>query len=133
MQVVDATFYKNDIDQQYLLLYLNTRKVEPWGDDWNDVPFEHNAGIVYDKFVTHKLHVLVREDVVVSSATDDYINSPWSVQTLMEQKKPLFNFTLGEQSVNIIIGEELDLNILTMSNGFITLRKDREGEFHAMG
>jgi len=23
-----------------------------WGDDWNDVPYEHNAGRVYDEFIS---------------------------------------------------------------------------------
>jgi len=23
-----------------------------WGDDWNDVPYQHNAGRVYDKFIS---------------------------------------------------------------------------------
>ena len=22
-----------------------------WGDDWNDFPYEHNAGCVYDEYI----------------------------------------------------------------------------------
>ena len=28
-----------------------------WGDDWNDVPYEHNAGTVYDEFIMRKRKV----------------------------------------------------------------------------
>ena len=24
---------------------------KPWGDDWDDAPYQHNAGRVYEKFI----------------------------------------------------------------------------------
>jgi hypothetical protein len=36
-----------------------------WGDDWNDTPYEHNAGTVYDEYVDKIVDVYFDFDVVI--------------------------------------------------------------------
>jgi len=38
-------------------LYLGENG-EQWGDDWNDAPYQSNAGKVYDKFVQHYFDIV---------------------------------------------------------------------------
>jgi len=40
--------------------YLGKDDLETWyGDDWNDVPYEHNAGVVYDRFISDTTFLFV--------------------------------------------------------------------------
>lgn len=51
------------------------------GDDWNDRPYEHNAGTVYDKYITEHIDVVFPFDCYVLDAASDYCyqgNSPFS-------------------------------------------------------
>ena len=44
-----------------------------YGDDWDDVPYEHNAGLVYDKFVkgtAAQYTSLQAKDGIIFYATD---------------------------------------------------------------
>ena len=42
-----------------------------WGDDWNDRPYEHNAGIVYDRFIKSTADVFVDLDLAVLVPEDE--------------------------------------------------------------
>jgi len=68
--------------------YFTTKELgEQWGDDWNDVPYEHNAGIPYmwrnarDKPQWHIFKLAFDSD---SALPDDWCgsNSPYSVQAI---------------------------------------------------
>lgn len=63
-------FYLGDIDLGY------------WtGDDWDDAPYEHNAGTVYEEYVSGVLDVCFPYDWEVYEPADDYSysgNSPYS-------------------------------------------------------
>lgn len=48
---------------------------EQWGDDWNDAPYEHNAGWPYDKIRTEEHTVLKVPFAVVSENCNG--NSHW--------------------------------------------------------
>lgn len=64
-----------------------------WGDDWNDQPYEHNAGRVYDKYVDEVIDIYFDFDVVVLEAENDWSfggNSPFSKQDFKEGKAPIF-------------------------------------------
>jgi hypothetical protein len=63
------------------------------GDDWNDTPYEHNAGAVYDEYVDKIVDVYFDFDVVILEAEDDYTyegNSPFSKKDFKEGKAPIF-------------------------------------------
>jgi len=43
-----------------------------WGDDWNDAPYEHNAGEVYDRYIKEYIDVCFPFDSVVLEPQDDW-------------------------------------------------------------
>jgi hypothetical protein len=45
---------------------------EQWGDDWNDTPYECNAGMVYSAFVEYYVDVAFPFSVDVWFAENDY-------------------------------------------------------------
>jgi hypothetical protein len=59
---------------------------EQWGDDWNDAPYEHNAGRPYEwregdskpRWDVYR----VAFDADYSVPSDGYTNSPYSVQAI---------------------------------------------------
>ena len=53
---------------------------EQWGDDWNDAPYEHNAGRPYYDNEDEILMVAYRADL--QSPCDNFCNSPYSVQDI---------------------------------------------------
>lgn len=60
-----------------------------WGDDWDDVPYEHNAGTVYDKFVMGYIDVAWNLDTHVLEPCDHTVNSSYSKQLLIERQVPM--------------------------------------------
>lgn len=59
-----------------------------WGDDWNDAPYEHNAGSVYSEFVEHKTDLTFDFDAIVLEPCDGVSNSEWCKQDMIERKVP---------------------------------------------
>ena len=43
LYIIDVATYGNIIK----LFLSKTKNKDIWGDDWNDAPYEHNAGEVY--------------------------------------------------------------------------------------
>ena len=61
--------------------YFTTQKLEDqWGDDWNDAPYEHNAGTPYadDGFKITK----VAFEGNFEQPKDGHLNSPFSVEMI---------------------------------------------------
>lgn len=67
-----------------------------WGDDWNDAPYEHNAG---DPYITHKNsdgvyveHALVKVawDGNFYPPCEGFTNSYWSVEQINQKDCPWF-------------------------------------------
>ncbi len=55
--------------------YLGQDNLEDWyGDDWNDRPYEYNAGTVYDEFLAGYRDIAFDFDSVVLEPKDDYEN-----------------------------------------------------------
>ena len=53
--------------------YLGNDDLAEWyGDDWNDRPYEHNAGTVYDEFVEATIDVAFPFDWYVIEPQDDW-------------------------------------------------------------
>ena len=62
-----------------------------WGDDWNDYPYEHNAGLVYDKYVKGHATVMFPFNYTVLTPESDWSyggNSPFSKEDFKELKAP---------------------------------------------
>lgn len=61
-----------------------------WGDDWNDAPYEHNAGLPYDRDPSRNNQGNIRRLVVtgLEEACRDHHNSPWSVEDINRGEVP---------------------------------------------
>ena len=71
-----------------------------WGDDWDDIPYEHNASEVYDEFVKGFLDVAFPFDAVVFEPGDDWEyggNSPYCKEDFKKGKAPCIVATLLEE------------------------------------
>jgi hypothetical protein len=111
-------FYIGDITQDY------------WGDDWNDRPYEHNAGGVYDRYVDNIIDIAFPFDCTVLEPQDDWhysSNSPWSKEDMKNRKcpciivvkpkdeegwfsDPVFSECMGdENALRIFFGDNIEL------------------------
>lgn len=61
---------------------------EWWGDDWNDRPYEHNAGSVYSEYVSAKKDIAFPFDDLVLEPCDGEVNSPYSKDDMIERHVP---------------------------------------------
>lgn len=59
-----------------------------WGDDWDDAPYEHNAGEVYDSFVTGIMDVAFPFDYEVLEPGGSYSNSIYCKEDMKERRVP---------------------------------------------
>lgn len=69
--------------------YLGADELESWyGDDWNDAPYEHNAGRVYDEFITGRHDMIVPFDYTVMEPCDGQLNSRWCKLDMVTRAVP---------------------------------------------
>lgn len=61
-----------------------------YGDDWDDVPYEHNAGPVYPWFVKGTKDILFPYDAVILEPCDGKLNSGHSMESIMVTHTPRF-------------------------------------------
>lgn len=62
-----------------------------WGDDWNDRPYEHNAGTVYDEFVKGYVDVAFPFGANVLDPESDWTyhgNSPFCKEDFKKRRTP---------------------------------------------
>ena len=59
-----------------------------WGDDWNDSPYEHNAGQVYEEFIKGYKDIAFDFDDLVLEPCDGEYNSPWCKDDMRNRKVP---------------------------------------------
>ena len=62
-----------------------------WGDDWNDTPYEHNAGEVYDQYIKEYIDICFPFDSVVLEPQDDWRchgNSHYCKEDMKDIKVP---------------------------------------------
>ena len=85
MKVIDFETKGNVIK-----LYFGTED-DYYGDDWNDYPYEHNAGEVYDRYVEKTIDFAFPFDFDVLTAEDDWTyngNSPYCKNDFKQNKAP---------------------------------------------
>jgi hypothetical protein len=88
------------MDDQAILCFVNgpwaffttATLDEQWGDDWDDAPYEHNAGepntwTAPDPACDHQV-IRVAFHAELRAPCDDHINSPWSVQAINRGATP---------------------------------------------
>ena len=73
-------------------LYLGETVNGIYGDDWNDIPYEHNAGTVYDKFYTDTVEISFPLSTQVYEPCFGYDNSPYCKNDFLFRKVPFLLF-----------------------------------------
>lgn len=72
--------------------YLGNNQLNEWyGDDWDDAPYEHNAGLVYDEFVEAHRDVVFPFDWTVLEPSESWAwngNSPYCKDDMRNRKVP---------------------------------------------
>ena len=70
-------------------LYFGYDKIEDYyGDDWDDIPYEHNASLVYPEFIRGYYDIAFPLEYVVNEASTGYSNSPYSKNDLKKRVVP---------------------------------------------
>ena len=59
-----------------------------YGDDWDDVPYEHNAGRVYDWFIKGYIDIAIGWECRIIEPYDGVINSKYSKEDFVNKKVP---------------------------------------------
>lgn len=59
-----------------------------YGDDWDDAPYEHNAGPVYEEFVKGYHDFVFSFDDLVLEPADDDLNSSYNKEDMTNRKVP---------------------------------------------
>lgn len=86
-----------DITGNGVRLYLGQSTCNDYyGDDWNDVPYEHNAGMVYDAYIVTTAELHASLDLQVLLPEDDYSymgNSPYCKDMFKNRQAPFMIIT----------------------------------------
>ncbi len=61
-----------------------------YGDDWDDTPFEHNAGGVYPWFVKDTVDVTFPFDSIIVEPNDGVLNSSYCMDDFVAREAPRF-------------------------------------------
>lgn len=87
MKILDFELFGNIVK-----LYLGETVEGIFGDDWNDTPYEHNAGCVYDKFYTKTVELAFPLSITVFEPCYGYSNSPYCKNDMLFRKIPCLVF-----------------------------------------
>lgn len=82
-------FYKDEENTYNVILYFGDTECDDyWGDDWGDIPYEHNAGIVYEEYVEKKEIVLVENGIILEPCNTPEPNSQWAKEDFKQRITP---------------------------------------------
>lgn len=59
-----------------------------WGDDWNDCPYDCNAGAVYNEFIEDEYDISIPFDWQVLEPCDGVVNCNYSKQDMIRRLIP---------------------------------------------
>ena len=90
MQIIDME-KKGNVVRFYL-----GENGKQWGDDWDDAPYEHNAGSVYEEYVKDTKDISFTFDDLVLEPCDGVSNSHYSKQDMIKRKVPCLIVVPGE-------------------------------------
>lgn len=78
------------------MAYFTSKKLEEqWGDDWNDAPYEHNAGNPYADGKGIMYQVCVVSSLV--QPKHSFLNSPYFVEQINQKKIPWLRSAEGSK------------------------------------
>ena len=100
-------YVKQEDDYLNLItLYFTNDMEKQWGDDWDDIPYEYNAGEPYEH-ETDVFSIIVNtnwEDIITPCT--EYLNSPYSVKDINKGIIPWITIPRqGENSIFIKAGD----------------------------
>ena len=96
MKLIDVYTKGNVVD----FLFGEDNLKDWYGDDWEDTPWEHNAGVVYDKFVCAKITGVFNTDLEIAEPKDiiGYCgNSPYKRDDFKTNNLPIL--TIGNSFI----------------------------------
>lgn len=104
MKVIDYHLYGNTFS-----LYLGEDNCNDyWGDDWDDAPYEHNAGRVYEEYIQGYVEFGFSLKCSVCEACDGYFNSPFSKEDMKNRKVPCLTIGTELGGLAIYFGDNID-------------------------
>lgn len=69
--------------------YLGKNDLKEWrGDDWNDIPYEHNAKKVYEEFIMGTIDLVLYQESLIFEPREGHLNSPYSKDDFVSRKFP---------------------------------------------
>ena len=81
--------------------YLGKDDLEDWhGDDWDDAPYEYNAGRVYDEFISGHIDIAFPYSADVLEPRDGCVNSPFCKDDMKARRVPCI----------IVVPEDMELD-----------------------
>ena len=82
-------FYKNEDRHHKVKLYFGDTECENyWGDDWNDTPYEHNAGPVYNEFILKTETIYTTTEIILEPCDIPDCNSGWCKKDFKKRLTP---------------------------------------------
>ena len=103
MKIIDFNCYGNVIR-----LYFGVDECEDyWGDDWDDAPYEHNAGRVYQEYIKGYVEYAFPLKYDVCEACYRYFNSPFSKEDMKNRKVACLTIST-EPEIKIYFGDNID-------------------------
>ena len=111
--------------------YFTTKELsEQWGDDWNDAPYEHNAGAPYywrddgrPKYEIKKVAISAE----LEQPCDGHFNSPYSVVVINNGAVPwLRTPSYEKEQISIMAGTSLEkfIELVKAAGGEVYLEAD---------
>ncbi len=80
-----------------------------WGDDWDDAPYEHNCGTVYDEYVTGTYDMAFPWDCRLEEQADAVINSQYCRKDFMDRKVAALTITDKFDKIhNFYFGDDMN-------------------------
>lgn len=103
MKIIDFIIYGNTFG-----LYLGEDSCNDyWGDDWNDAPYEHNAGQVYKRYIQGYVEFTFPLKYDIYEACTGHFNSPFSKEDMKNRKVPCLTIST-EPEIKIYFGDNID-------------------------
>ena len=87
----------------YVLFFSKKNTKDVWGDDWDDVPYEHNASEPYE----YDKKIIVEQGNTIITPCSEYNNSPYSVEDINNKAVPWIYFKYDTKDT-IFANDEYD-------------------------
>lgn len=81
---------------------------EQWGDDWNDIPYEHNAGKVYDEYIKGHCDIAVDFSWDVQEPANLFSNSPYSKLLMRDKNVNALYIRKDKKEYLIYFGDKIE-------------------------